>query len=84
MKKPKVPYEVYCRKRINAEEPENCVVYDWEYVGATAAVSEAQAINNVRYKRLGNNGTSQYLPISVSGHYDVWLDWKAVPKEWPA
>ena len=81
MKKQKIPYEVYIRRRIEAEDQENNVLHAWEYAGSTAAVSEKQAINNVRHNRFGDYGTSQYLPVSTSGHYEVWIDWKAIPKE---
>lgn len=43
----------------------------------TFAVSEEQAVNNVRHRLFGDCGTSQYKPVSVSGYEDVWLDYEA-------
>ena len=44
-------------------------------MGETWAVSEAQAINNVRYRTAGN--TSQYLPYITSGHWEKGIEWEA-------
>lgn len=60
---------------LDAEEPENCIRGPWEVVGETWAVSEAKAINNVRFRTCGN--VSQYLPRNVSGHWENGYDWKA-------
>ena len=71
----KKTWAVYCRKRVEAEDDENSVVHPYQFVGKTRAVSEAQAINNVRQRTIGNR--SQYLPVYTSGHWAVWLDWEA-------
>lgn len=39
-KKPKQKYAVYCRAKY----------YEWQHIGDTWAVSEQQAINNVRWR----------------------------------
>ena len=44
-------------------------------MGETWAVSEAQAINNVRYRTVGS--TSQYLPYITSGHWEKRIEWEA-------
>jgi len=67
-------YRVYARTRLDAEEPERGFKSDWVFVGETTAVSEAKAINNVRYNALGC--VSQYLPIEASAHWEKWIDWK--------
>ena len=69
----KKKYKVYARRvvEIEGEEP---VEYEWLFVGDTFAVSEAKAINNVRFRC---SMPSQYKPIQTSCHYDVWVEWKA-------
>lgn len=75
MAKPKKKYSVYATPYLEAEELENCVQYPREFMGETWAVSEAQAINNVRYRTVGN--TSQYLPYITSGHWEKGIEWEA-------
>lgn len=71
----KKKYDVYVKRIVEIEDPyEHSVEYDWEFVGTTYAVSEAKAINNVRFR---NEMPSQYKPIETSGHYDVFVEWKA-------
>ena len=74
--KEKRHFDVYARKAMDADEEENCFVTDWELVGSTDAVSEKQAINNVRYRTIGNH--SQYMPVVLECHYAEWLEWKAI------
>ena len=69
-------YLVYARPRLDAEEQERGFTGTWELVGETTAASEAHAVNNVRYNTIGC--TSQYLPIETSGHWEKFIDWKAV------
>lgn len=69
----KKKYKVFAR-RIVEIEGEDPVTWPWEFVGNTYAVSEAKAINNVRFR---NEMPSQYKPIETSGHYDVFVEWKA-------
>lgn len=73
--KAKRKYIVYAARHLDTEEPEKEVVHDRIVVGETVAVSKAQAINNVRYREMGN--VSQYLPIETSGHWDLYNDWEA-------
>lgn len=73
--KNKSKYSVYSRYVMTADEIENCTAHPWEYVGDTYAVSEKQAINNVRHRTIGD--LSQYKPIATSGHWDSFLEWKA-------
>ena len=69
----KKKYKVYAR-RIVEIEGEDPVTHPWVFAGNTYAVSEAKAINNVRFR---NEMPSQHMPIETSGHYDVWVEWKA-------
>jgi len=68
-------WKVYRRYFLEAEDPEDGIVTEWEFVSTTTAVSEAQAVNNVRFKTVGN--WSQYAPIYVSGHWANGFEWKA-------
>ena len=73
--KVKDKYSVYYRLCVYAEDPENTIVHPWTFGGDTYAVSEAKAINNVRFRIIGE--ASQYLPIATSGHFDTFMEWKA-------
>jgi hypothetical protein len=75
MAKPKVPFMVYSRYFFVSEDDH--FERDWSPEGQTFAVSEAQAINNVRHRNYGDYGTSQYKPIATSGHWENGLEWKA-------
>lgn len=66
-------YLVSVRRWINTEE--NTYQDEWIPIGTTRAVSEKQAINNVRYRAMGTE--SQYLPTYISGHMESGLEWKA-------
>lgn len=73
-RKNKEKYKVMARRIVDIEGGES-VIWPYEVIGETKAVSEKQAINNCRYKTFGN--LSQYKPIETSGHYDVWIEFKA-------
>ena len=75
----KQKYKVFRKYYLSAEEKINDMEGRWEYVGDTVAVSSAKAINNVRYRTIGN--ISQYKPAATSGHYESGYEWKAVPEE---
>lgn len=75
----KQKYKVFKKYYLSAEERTNDMEGNWEYVGDTVAVSSAKAINNVRYRTLGN--ISQYKPMITSCHYDSGYEWKAIPEE---
>ena len=77
MKKEKVKWLVYSRYYQLTEDIESNIIDDWTLVGTTYAVSEKQAINNVRHRMMGDYGTSQYKPIETSGHWECGLDWAA-------
>lgn len=66
------------RRVLEAEDEENNVVHPWKYVQTTWATSEDKAINNARYNLIGK--VSQYLPVVVSGHWEYWLEWKALER----
>lgn len=71
----KVKYYVFKRYYFYQEEPEEHYFHkEWEYVGKTFAVSEKQAVNNVRHRV---NATSQHKPVNVSGHWENGFEWKA-------
>lgn len=74
----KSKYSVYIQYYLEAEEEENNILGKWEFIGDTYAVSEKQAINNVRHREFGDYGTSQYLPTTVSGHWENGFNWKAI------
>lgn len=75
MKKPKRKYKVFYQRRMDSELPENCTIHDKVFAGETFAVSEAQAINNVRHRVIGD--ISQYLPLVSDGRYELFYDWSA-------
>lgn len=70
-------YDVYAKYYLDADDPENCMEGEWQFVGTTYATSEEQAINNVRYRTAGN--VSQYKPGFTSGHWENGYDWEGVP-----
>ena len=78
MKKPRAKWLVYRTYYMRSEDIEDSFENEPELVGETWAVSEAQAINNVRHRTMGDYGTSQYKPLAVSGHWDCGYDWSAV------
>lgn len=75
MKKQKRHYAVYTQYSMDADEPEDEFEDEWRFAGDTYAVSEAQAINNVRHRTFGDHSFS--LPLAVGGKWATWLDWKA-------
>ena len=85
MAKRKLKFMVYYRHYFATDYPEvygtrNESGYDldeWKEAGETWAVSEAQAINNVRCRLFGFK-SSQYKPFAYSGSYEEGYDWKAV------
>lgn len=68
------------RQVIDSEDPENSVIHPYTFMGTTIAVSEEQAINNVRHNCFGET-VSQYEPIEVENYYTTFIDWKAVKNE---
>ena len=75
MAKPKRHYSVYYRLITYNEITNEESVSDFHFAGETWAVSEKQAINNVRHRNYGD--ISQYLPIYSSGSYEARYEWKA-------
>ena len=69
-------YKVYAQYYFETEDGEDDFTEFWNYMGETFAVSEKQAINNVRFRNYGN--ISQYKPITESGHWCNGFNWKAV------
>lgn len=78
MERPKRKYLVYAKYYLESEFPEDSFEEDWKLVGETFAVSEKQAINNVRFKLFGNYCASQYKPTYSGGHYSYGLHYKAI------
>ena len=77
MKKPKLKFIVYSQYYMETEFPDEDFTDDWKFEGETWAVSEKQAINNVRHRKYGDYGTSQYKPATTSCHWENGLKWKA-------
>lgn len=78
MKKKRMLYQVYRKYYLDAEDIENSFEEDWKFAGSTYAVSEKQAINNVRNRIMGN--ISQYKPVAFGGKWENGYYWKAVSK----
>ena len=77
-KSQKKKYAVYTQYFFNTEfEEDDSFTDDWTFMGYTYAVSEKQAVNNVRHRIYGDYGTSQYLPMATGGHWENGLNWKA-------
>lgn len=70
----KKKYIIDIYKRVDCETPENDCKYFMQSE-ETYAVSDKQAINNVRCRTQGKL-SSQYKPVDISGHYDVWYEYK--------
>lgn len=68
-------YSVYVKRELYDDDGIKTVEYDWTPAGETVAVSEAQAINNVRHRVIGRR--SQYGPYEVGPRWSVWLRWSA-------
>ena len=80
MKQLKKKFRVY-RKRWsmgNDEDPETYAEDSWEDIGTTYAVSEKQAVNNVRHRTMGDRYSSQYLPTMEIGHSVSGYHYKAI------
>lgn len=77
MAKQKVHFIVYSRYYFKTEFPEDSFNLRWEKEGDTWAVSEKQAINNVRHRNYGDYGSSQYKSIGYSSSWENGLEWKA-------
>lgn len=75
MKKPKLPFNVYSSYEYRSESWNDNYRDKWVFEGQTRAVSEAQAINNVRKR---NGYKSQYYPLHDNGYSVGELHWKAV------
>ena len=74
MSKPKLPYQVYTSYCfVNGDYPEDSHQDEWRHEGETWAVSEKQAINNVRHRNYGDNYSQ----------YGAWLDWIAIQSNGP-
>ena len=75
MIKPKHKYRVMAQEYFHSEDHnrEN----EWECVGETYAVSEKQAINNVRHRMYGDYGMSQNKPLNAECKWENGLHWKA-------
>lgn len=84
MAKPKIRFIVYYQRYFATDYPEHYgindsgyEVYEWKEAGSTYAVSEAQAINNVRCRLFGAK-SSQYMPSGNGGSWEEGYNWKAV------
>jgi hypothetical protein len=69
-------YKVFTQYYLDAEDPEDCIEGDWNFAGETFAASEAQAINNVKFRMMG--AKSQYKPLATGGRWENGLNWKAI------
>lgn len=83
MAKPRRKYQVYTAYYFYSEEYEDCHVDKWTHEGSTWAVSEKQAINNVRHRSYGDYGSSQYKPLNCEGSYENGLMWLAIASDFP-
>ena len=77
MYKARIKYSVYRRYTQVTEDPERDFTGKWEHIGDTLAVSEKQAINNCRYRTIGN--VSQYKALANGGHWESYYEYRAVP-----
>ena len=77
MAKPKVKYQVYSSYEFLSDDYEDCHRDKWTYEGETWAVSEKQAINNIRHRNYGND-FSQYGPMDTGNRYCNRLYFKAI------
>ena len=67
-------YMVFTKEYFVSEEHSR--LEEWKEVGETCAASEKQAINNVRFRLFGKNG-SQHKPMSNGSNWMNGLLWKA-------
>ena len=80
MKRNRMKFRVY-RKRwsmTNDEDQSTFSEESWESIGETWAVSEKQAVNNVRHRTLGDRYSSQYMPVMECGHSIAGYQYKAI------
>lgn len=84
MPKPKHKFVVYYQHYFATDYPEvygtksdsGYDVDEWKIAGSTYAVSEAQAINNVRCRVFGAK-SSQYMPSGYGSSWNEGYHWKA-------
>lgn len=73
-------YNVY-RRAISVDDNNlNGVIeqpHEWIHEGTTRAASERHAINNVRHRKYGDDGASQYKPLVVTGSFALDWEWRA-------
>lgn len=72
-------YKVFRRYRMEAEDEQSGFCGPWEFVGETRAVSVSKAINNVRFREMGD--IIQLKPLATSGHWETWYEWRAEEAE---
>lgn len=80
MKKQKMKFRVFRKhwSMTDDECPDTLSEGKWENIGETWAVSEKQAVNNVRHRTLGDRYASQYLPTMECGHCIAGYHYKAI------
>ena len=69
----KKKYVIDVYKKLDCEDIENEMEY-FVSTEETYAISEKQAINNIRFRLIGNN--SQYKPLEISGHWETKMIYK--------
>jgi len=80
--KNKTVYHVYSRM-VHCYGDDGIDVSDWNYEGSTYAVSEKQAINNVRHRVYGDKYSSQYKStyFNAKTFEEDTRNWKAIKGE---
>lgn len=80
MKQARMKFKVYRRQWEMADDEDASTLQrnGWENIGETWAVSEKQAVNNVRHRTMGDRYASQYLPTVECGHYIAGYQYMAV------
>ena len=69
-------YKVFQRTVLEEELPqEERYEGPWIFEGSTCAVSEAKAINNIRFRDFGSESMS--MPLSARNSGAVWREWRA-------
>ena len=67
----KTRFDVFCREVID-EPGEGMQIAPWEFIGSTWAVSEKQAVNNVKF-RIRGSGRSLFFDLPCdSATYEQW------------
>ena len=77
--KPKNRYLVFAQYTIISDNPKECFEGPWQYMGETYAVSEAKAINNIRFSKYGKTSSKKDLPVGKTTH--AVLNWRTEKKE---